>query len=100
MVYESDLVALRRDTDVTDPGIALIQDVTKRILNPVTSVGIVDDSQFTGWSPIRPADIIQQFARRTSGERRTSQHALLNLKMRSVSAVQHHRQFACSGNCQ
>src|SRR5208282_3198410 len=91
MVDESDFVGLRRKTDVTDPAVALIQDVAQRILNLITSVGAVDNGQLTIRPPVGPADILKKFPRRTAGESRARQRAAFNFKVRHVSAMKQKR---------
>ena len=63
MIQERDLVAFRCKPDMTNPARGFIKHVPNRVLDAVSSLGTMDDGEFTFSIPIGPSYVFENFAR-------------------------------------
>ena len=59
MINERNPIVLRRDPDVTDPAVALIQNMADRIFDLVAAVNVMDDGDLAAWHPSPPMPHLQ-----------------------------------------
>jgi hypothetical protein len=93
MIHESDLVALRRKSNVADRSIALVENLADGIFQTAVTTDIIHHRQIALCVPIRPADVGLQFFRRSSSQGRARQHAAHSFQLSVVNAMQNNGQF-------
>ena len=69
MVQKSNLVALRRDPEMADPALTLVESMTDGIFDAIAVLGMVDYSQFTIRSPICRRNVFEDLSWRASAVR-------------------------------
>ena len=79
MIHKRNLVPFGREPEVADPTVRLIQNFPKRVLYVITPVLVVHDRKLMVWTPVRPADILQQLPRSAALKRGASQSSLNNV---------------------
>ena len=82
---------------MTDPAIALIQNMANRIFDLVAAVNVMDDGDLAAGTPVRPCHIFKQFSRRPSCQRRTGKRTFFNFQVLHMGTVNSQCQFASFG---
>ena len=95
MVDERHLIALRRNAQMADPSIRLVEHLANRILDAIAPTHFANHRQIRPVrGPVRRQNIFQHFARRSSGQRHARQRTARGERVHRM-AMQHQRHFAC-----
>ncbi len=93
MIHEGDRVGLRRESEITDPAGTLVENLADRVFETALAFDVMNNRQFASRVPIGPANVRENFARRSPGDRTARQHAIDGFELAGVGAVQNEREF-------
>src|SRR5580658_2264555 len=96
MIHKRNLIAARRDAEMADPPLALIERMTNRIFNSIAVLDMVDYRQFTVWAPISPGNVFENLPRRTAGKGSTGKDSSYRFQVCPVSSMEYDREFTAS----
>ena len=66
---------------MTDPAIALIQNLADRILDLIAALNVMDDCELAALAPVGPPNIFHHLSRRASRQRRAGQRTSFNFQV-------------------
>ena len=90
MFHKGNLVALGIQAEMAYPPLALVNNVSNGIFDPVAALGMMNHRKLALCIPVGPGNIFQHFAWRTAGQRSASQSALAYFQVSQMISVEHH----------
>lgn len=79
---------------MTDPAIALVQNLTDPILDAVAAIDVVDNRKFALCPPVGPGHVVEDFPGGTPAQRGSRKSAVFDFEMRQVRAMYGQGKFA------
>src|ERR1700683_1873147 len=98
MVHESDLVTLRRDANMADPTLALVERMTAGIFDSIAVLCAMDYGEFTALRPICPRDVFENLAWGTPGQRCAGKGGAFDLQVCGILSAESDHEFAGAGD--